>query len=133
MSVVSVRPVAIAAQLAQFILSGGYLETPSEYLDETEIQDYLDELAVNAASIEDDASERAINDVLSAYGLEKKLGIICACSITHHTHTLFSRHYCKCGGIRLGNTDGQLVADVWATPCCVRGFGWKQGHVHCWS
>jgi len=76
MSMVPVRPVAIAAQLAQFILSGGYLETPSEYLDETEIQDYLDELATNTASIEDDASERAINDVLCAYDLEKQLGMV---------------------------------------------------------
>lgn len=73
-SMVAVRPVATVAQLAHFLLSGGYAETPSEYLDETEIQKYLEDLLVNVSSIGD--AETSIEAVIDMFALGSKLDIV---------------------------------------------------------
>lgn len=71
---VPVRPVATVAQLAQFLLSGGYMETPSEYLDQSEIQQYLEEIAISVS--EHAASEMSLDEVLDVFDLDDKLDVV---------------------------------------------------------
>lgn len=73
---VPVRPVATAAQLAQYLLSSGYMQTPKEYLNDDEVQQFIQDAVINASSKLEPSTEINIGDVLDIFGLKDNLQVI---------------------------------------------------------
>ena len=75
-TLVPVGPVATVTQFAQYLLSGGYMKTPVEYLNEEEVQSAIQTAAITTASKFEANSEVNMPDICDILGMGDQLKVV---------------------------------------------------------